>query len=113
MVSRVEQELLKDIQMYLGGDCDKRQEPTLLFCVKRAIQSFKNKRNYPAYYKEDYIEKDMKKFYMCLFDLALYWAIMQGVEFQNSHSENGTSRSWQSEADIYVLHNVIPVARIV
>lgn len=113
MVSRVEQELLQDLKTYLGNDFDEEQEPTLLFCVKRAIQSFKNKRNYPSAYKKEYISDDMKKFYMCLFDLALYWCTMQGVEFQNSYSENGTSRSWQSEAEIYTLHNVIPIARIV
>lgn len=113
MVSRVEQELLQDLKTYLGNDFDEEQEPTLLFCVKRAIMSFKNKRNYPSDYKDDYISDDLKKNYMCLFDLALYECIMQGVEFQNSHSENGTSRSWQSESEIYTLHNVISIARIV
>ena len=54
----------------------------------------------------------MDKDYSCLLDLSLYWAIKQGYEFQGSHSENSTNRSWESESEIYSLHNVIPIARI-
>lgn len=111
-MSRVEQELLQDLKDYLGDDYDAGQESTLLFCIKRAIKSFKNKRNYPRSYPESIIESDMDKYYMCIFDLTLYWCNKQGVEFQSSHSENGISRSWDSETDIYILHDVIPIARI-
>lgn len=108
----MELELLQDLKDYLGEDYNEEQEPAMLFCIKRAIKSFKNKRNYPSSYSENSIEKDMDKYYSCLFDLTLYWINKQGVEFQSSHSESGTGRNWDSENDIYVLHSVIPIARI-
>lgn len=108
----MEQELLQDIKDYLGDDYDEEQESTMLFCIKRAIISFKNKRNYPRTYTDEMINSDMQKYYMCIFDLLLYSINMQGLEFETSHSENGTSRSWKSESDIYSLHNVIPISRI-
>ena len=109
----MELEILQDLKDYLGSDYDEEQESTMLFCIKRAIRSFKNKRNYPDTYPENVMNKDMDKFYACIFDLTLYWREKQGVEFQGSHSENGTSRSWESESDIFSLHGVIPIARII
>lgn len=108
----MELELLQDLKDYFGDDYEEEQESTLLFCVKRAIKSFQNKRNYPENYSEKIIQKDMNKYYSCLLDLTLYWCIKQGYEFQGSHSENSTNRAWEKEAEIYALHNVIPIARI-
>lgn len=108
----MELELLKDLKDYFSDDFDDEQEGVLLVCIKRSIKSFKNKRNYPSAYPQIMIEKDMDKYYSCLLDLSLYWAIKQGYEFQGSHSENSTNRSWESESEIYSLHNVIPIARI-
>lgn len=104
---------MQDLKEYLGKDYDEAQESTLLFCVRRAIRSFRNKRNYPDGYSENVVNKDMNKFYACIFDLSLYWCGKQGVEFHNSFSGNGESRSWNKEDEIYSLHNVIPIARIV
>ena len=109
----MESELLQDLKDYLGNDYDEEQESTLLFCIKRAIKSFSNKRHYPDEYSDTVKEKDMGKYYMCIFDLALYWINKQGIEFQSNHSESGTSRSWENETDIYSLHNVIPISRII
>lgn len=104
---------MQDLKNYLGDEYDEEQESTLLFCIKRAIQSFQNKRNYPETYSSETIERDMHRFYMCIFDLALYWCSRQGVEFHKSFSGNGENRSWESESAIYSLHNVIPIARII
>lgn len=109
----MEEELLQDLRNYLGSDYTEEQEPTLLFCIKRAITTFKNKRDYPAAYSEERIKKDMEKKYACIWDDVLYWCNMQGVEFQKSHSENGVLRSWSSEDEIYSFHGILPIARIV
>lgn len=109
----MEKELLQDLKNYLSDDCDGCSDSALLFCIKRAILSFKNKRNYPNTYSEDMIKRDMNKYYACVFDLALYWYNKQGVEFQSSFSESGTSRTWRTESEIYTLHSIIPIARIV
>lgn len=108
----MELELLQDLKDYFGDDFDDEQEGALLVCVKRSIKSFKNRRNYPSNYSENMIAKDMDRYYACLLDLTLYWAIKQGYEFQGSHSENSTNRSWESETEIYSLHNIIPIARV-
>lgn len=109
----METKLLQDIQGYLGEDYDKNQEPILLFCIKRAINSFKNKRNYPINYSEKMISEDMERFYSCIQDIVLFWFIKQGAEFQLSHSESNVNRTWENEEEIYSLHNVIPISRLV
>lgn len=109
----MEVDILQDLKAYLGCDYDEGQESALLFCVRRAMRSFKNKRNYPDGYLGEQIEKDMDKFYACIFDLTLYWISKQGVEFHDSFSGNGESRTWGTEEEIYSLHNVIPIARII
>lgn len=109
----MEQKILQDLRDYLGDDYEAEHESALLFCIQRAMQSFKNKRHYPDEYSESIIENDMNKFYSCIFDLTLYWISKQGVEFHNSFSGNGENRSWSKEEDIYSLHNVIPIARII
>lgn len=108
----MEEKLFEELKEYFGSDYQEEQGSVLRFCIKRAVSSFKNKRNYPGSYTETMIQSDMEKYHMCLFDLALYWTNMQGMEFQKNHSENGTTISWDSERDIYVLHDVIPIARI-
>lgn len=109
----MEHRLLQDLKDYLGSDYNESDEPALLVCVKRAINSFKNKREYPDNYSESIIQKDMEKKYFCIWDDVLYWCNMQGMEFQTSHSESGTSRSWKSEDEIYIFHGILPIARIV
>lgn len=109
----MELELLKDLKDYFGDDYLEEQESSMLFCIKRAMRSFKNIRNYPSNYTEEMISKDMERYYSCIWDLTLYWIDKQGMEFQNSHSESGTSFSWKDENEIYVLHKVIPIASII
>lgn len=108
----MEQELFQDIKKYLGDDYDPERASSVRFCIRRAITSFKNKRNYPSSYTDKAIEADMKRYYPCLFDLALYWCNMQGIEFETSHSESGTTASWMSESDIYALHRVLSISVI-
>ena len=108
----MEQRLLQDLKDYLGSDYNESDEPALLVCVKRAINSFKNKREYPDNYSETAINKDMEKKYACIFDDFLYWCIKQGVEFQGSHGENGVNMNFQSEDEIYIFHGILPIARI-
>ena len=52
----------------------------------------------------------MEKCYDCIFDLALYFLVKQGAEFQGIHSESSVNRSWESETEIYINHGVFPFA---
>lgn len=109
----METELLHDIQDYIGKDYDKEQDSILLFCIKRAMNSFKSKRNYPLNYSDKMISEDMGRFYSCIQDIALFWFIKQGAEFQLSHSESSVNRTWENEEEIYSLHNILPISRLV
>lgn len=80
------EELMEELSLYLADNPE--SESMLTLSVNRAIRSFKNKRNYPSSYTDDKIKNDMKKCYDCIFDLALYFLVKQGAEFQGSHSES-------------------------
>ena len=79
------EELVNDLTVYLADEADSPE--IILLSVKRAIRSFKKKRNYPSSYTEEKINSDMESCYDCIFDLALYFLTKQGAEFQSSHSE--------------------------
>ena len=102
------EELMDDLSVYLTDNPE--NEGILNLAINRAIRSFKQKRNYPSSYTDDKIKNDVKKCYDCVFDLALYFLVKQGAEFQNSHSESSVNRNWNSESDIYVSHGVFPFA---
>lgn len=102
------EELTSDLNAYLADDPE--ISGMIPLSVKRALRSFRNKRNYPSEYTEAKINADMEKCYDCIFDLALYFLVKQGAEFQGSHSENSVNRSWESETDIYINHGVFPFA---
>ena len=107
----MEAELFKMLKDYLSDDyC--AGDTALLLMVKRAIFSFRAYMNYPESFSEEKIENDLWKNEFCLFDLALYMCNVQGIEFQKSHSESGTSRSFNSESEIYALHGVVPYVSI-
>lgn len=104
----MDEELRNDLSTYLADDPETFEMITL--SVRRAIRSFKKKRNYPSSYTEEKINGDLEECYDCIFDLALYFLVKQGAEFQGSHSENSVNRNWESETEIYINHGVFPFA---
>lgn len=104
----MENELLEMIASYLGDDYSEDQEAALNVIIKKVISRFKVYVNYPKSFTDEKIQEDLKKNEFCLFDLILYSFNMQGIEFQNSHSEIGTSRTWNNEYDIYSYYGVVP-----
>lgn len=102
----MDEQLVEDLKNYIDNDIETARMIPL--SAKRAVRSFKKKRNYPSGYTEEQINSDMEKCYDCIFDLALYFLVKQGAEFQGSHSENSVSRNWDSETEIYVNHGVFP-----
>lgn len=102
------EELINDLMNYLSDDIENPEKVSL--SVKRAIRSFKKKRNYPSGYTDEKIFNDMENCYDCIFDLALFFLVKQGAEFQCSHSESSVNRSWESETEIYINHGVFPFA---
>lgn len=104
----MEENLIDDLSVYFSDD----DTPTdlLELSVNRAKRSFAKKRNYPSSYTDTQKLTDMNNCYDCIFDLAVYFLIKQGAEFQSSHSESSVSRNWNTEADIFADHGVFPFA---
>lgn len=104
----MDEQLIEDLTNYIGDDEETAR--LIPLSAKRAVRSFQKKRNYPSEYTKEQIDSDMKKCYDCIFDLALYFLVKQGAEFQGSHSESSVSRGWDSETEIYINHGVFPFA---
>lgn len=108
-------ELFNNLVIQMAHDYDETDEKmnaVLLYCAERAIGTFKSYMNYPGSFSQERIEEDMKANIHCLEDIAMYHASKHGVEFVDSYSESGQSRTWQSEADIYAMHGIVPYASL-
>jgi len=111
--------LLADLISYLGDDYNSEMLPQAKLCVNRAIKSFQTYMNYPAdmlVAGEDEevapYQTDMQNNYYCLFDLALYFWNLIGMEYQTEHRESGSTLVFNTEATIYATHGVVPYATV-
>ncbi|MGN0378534.1 MAG: hypothetical protein ACI4EU_02990 [Butyrivibrio sp.] len=80
--------------------------------VKNAIREVKNRRNYAATsYTDEQIEKDLyDNYYTNIKNLALYDFTQIGANFETSHSENSTSRTWVEREKMF--NGIIPFAKV-
>lgn len=111
--------LLAELITYLGEDYDESMVSQAELCVNRAITSFRTYMNYPANYmvedEETHVapyELHMQANYFCLFDLALYFWNLMGMEYQTEHRESGSTLVFNTEATIYATHGVVPFATV-
>lgn len=98
--------ILQDLLMYLGEG----EEALLSLLINRAIANVKVKRNYPNHWDEDMIDDDLENYQYVIFDAVVYAYGKMGAEGQQSHSENGISRSWIDEGKLYA--DVIPFVTV-
>ena len=104
----METEILADVSTYLGEVVSAQDNPVLLILINRAIRKVCSKR-YPWGYTDDEKEAAVSKYRDVVFDAAVFYWAKQGSEGQSSHSENGISRGYQSEDDLYF--DVVPMAK--
>jgi len=104
----VETEILSDVRTYLGDEVSEADVPALLILINRAIRKVCSKR-YPYGYTDAEKEKAVSKYRDVVFDATVYYWAKQGSEGQSSHSENGISRGYQNEDDLYF--DVVPMAK--
>lgn len=71
-----------------------------------AKESVINVRNYPRDWTEEQIDADLKRYEKVLIKLVIYDFNKEGMEFENSHTESGVSRQFQSRARI--MGDVLP-----
>lgn len=104
--------LLADLIAYLGDDYAESMSAQANLCVNRAVTSFRTYMNYPATFEEVDVAEDMQRNYYCIFDLALYFWNLYGMEYQTEHREAGATLVFNTEATIYATHGVIPFATV-
>lgn len=104
--------LLAELIAYLGDDYDESMSAQANLCVNRATSSFRTYMNYPSSFDNSAIEEDMEANHFCLFDLALYFWNLYGMEYQTEHRESGATLVFNTEATIYATHGVIPYATV-
>ncbi len=104
----METEILSDVRTYLGDEVSEADVPALLILINRAIRKVCSKR-YPYGYTDAEKEKAVSKYRDVVFDATVYYWAKQGSEGQSSHSENGISRGYQNEDDLYF--DVVPMAK--
>lgn len=101
---------MADVITYLGDEVDEVDKPVLLILIQRAIRRICSKR-YPFGYTSEEKEIAVSKYRDVVFDAAVYYWVKQGAEGQNSSSENGISRSYESEESLYV--DVMPMCKVI
>lgn len=105
----LQEQLIADLTVEL------KDEPTfssdkLTQKVINAIREVVRARKYPKYYTKEQVEKDVYDYYSNIRNIALYDYNQIGIEFQESSSENGTSRSYVDRNELF--SGVIPLAKL-
>lgn len=106
----IKNEIIEDLTIELQPIDNNFNAELLENKVKNAIREVIRVRNYPNYYNEDAIYEDVYKFYSNIRDLALYDYHLIGATGQQSHGENGISRSFVDRNTYF--KGVIPIARL-
>lgn len=105
----MEAEILRDVITYLGDEVSEVDHSVLLILINRAIRKVCTKR-YPYGYTEKEKETAVERYRDMIFEAAVYYWAKQGADGENSHSENGISRSYQSEEELYF--DVVPMVKV-
>lgn len=105
----MEAEILQDIITYLGDEVSETDNPVLLILINRAIRKVCAKR-YPYGYTDKEKEAAIERYRDTIFSAAVYYWAKQGADGENSHSENGISRSYQSEEELFF--DVVPMVKV-
>ena len=78
--------------------------------VKSAIRECKTIRDYPSFYTNAQIEKDVVKFYSQIKDISMYDYCKIGAEGQESYNADGESIYFDDRNKLW--YGVRPIARV-
>lgn len=109
-VSTIEEELIADLTEELSVEDVNFSAKLLSVKVKNAIREVKEARNYPSDYSEGQIIADIRKFYGHCRNIALNDYNKVGVDFEESHSENGISQKYTDRAKLF--RGIVPISRV-
>lgn len=97
--------IFENLKTYLG---EKDDELIWLF-VDLACQNVVNRR-YPFGYTEEQEAAAIKRYRNVVFRAVVYAYNLQGAEGQSAHSENGISRTYIDEDDLYM--EIVPMCGV-
>lgn len=79
--------------------------------IDKAKQDIRGYRHYPSSYTDEMIESDIEtKYHNILIELVLYDYSIEGADFQSTHNENGTNRTFVKRESI--LGKIIPFCNV-
>ena len=94
-MEELKDELLKDLQIELADELHNESDVARLSLkIKNAIREVIQHRNYQKHHDKAFIDRDIQQFYSVVHNLVIYDWNTIGAEGEQSHSENGTSRSY-------------------
>jgi len=103
----LQDELLADITSELITE-PTFSESKLRAKVISAIREVKIARKYPSSYTDEMIYKDLYAYYAQIRNIALYDYNKIGAEGEDSHNENGVSRSYTDREKFF--SGIVPIA---
>lgn len=105
----MEEEIIEELKTELMvTEGDKFNEALLKSKVKGAYRSVQTARMYPPSYTEAMIERDMKKYYTQVRDIALYDYNQIGAEGQTQFTQDGVTVHYLERSKLF--YGVLPIA---
>lgn len=111
---KIKENIVENSLIYFETTGESISEEFLLLLVDSLVDEYKSKRNYPAYFTEEQVDADVVAYFnrkKSYFSMKVIPAMVGkiGAEGQASHSENGISRTWETDA---WFSDVIPYCEV-
>ena len=110
-INELKESIIESLTTELESDPD-FSEDILREKVTNAINEVKLARGYKRVkYSDAQIESDIERYQSIIRDISLYDYNQSGIDFQSSHQENGTTRTFMTRR--YLFNGVVPLANSV
>lgn len=110
----IKENIIENALIYFDTTGESISDEFLLLLVDSLMDEYKAKRNYPGYFTEEQVDADVVAYFKrkkSYFSMKVIPAMVGriGAEGQVSHSENGISRTWETES---WFSDVIPYCEV-
>ncbi|MDO5540614.1 MAG: hypothetical protein Q4F83_11190 [Eubacteriales bacterium] len=113
-IETLKEEMLESVKVYFQQTGEQIDDDFVLLLIESLVDEYKAKRNYPDYFTEEQIEADVAAYFKrkkTYFAMKVIPAMVGkiGAEGQVNHSENGISRTWETDG---WFDDVIPYCEV-
>ena len=110
----IKESIIENSLIYFDTTGESISDEFLLLLVDSLMDEYKAKRNYPGYFTEEQVDADVAAYFKrkkSYFSMKVIPAMVGkiGAEGQASHSENGISRTWETDT---WFSDVIPYCEV-